>query len=307
MTTSLNQDRAVVVADIGGTHIQLGHIIGTDDYSTIHQINSNCLRTNLPVKVLTKLVDDYTNECNITLDALVLGIPGLLDNKRDNISHCNNIPQLEGSGLKQQLSSELGCPVYLEQDIMLQVLGEWRNGAAKNSIAVFGIYFGTGIGTAYLRDGNPFQRGASTLQAGHIPVTNQGKLCPCGNTDCVEAYASGHTLKELASEHNVPIEQLFAVTDNAKLISALDIFVTYQAFLIASVITITEPDCVLIGGGIPTMPGYPHSTLEYTVHKHLQKPFPADTVELRWATHQQTAPLFGALALIDIYQNSHQG
>ena len=85
---------------------------------------------------------------------------------------------------------------------MLQLLGEWRAGAAKDSPSVFGIYYGTGIGAAYLVGGNPRVNNAAGLQAGHIPIMAQGKQCICGNTDCVEAYACGHTLLELAKLMN---------------------------------------------------------------------------------------------------------
>jgi len=301
VTVFRNANRVTVVADIGGTHIQLGHIQGESVDPNVERVSSDRLRCTDPVTTLGQLITDYAQSKQLQIDAVVLGIPGLLDQSRQSITLCNNIRQLEGTGLRDRLSTSLDCPVYLEQDIMLQLLGEWCYGAACNSGAVFGVYFGTGIGTAYLQNGDPFKPGAGTLQAGHIPVSNQGKPCICGNTDCVEAYASGHTLVALSKEFSVPLEQLFLVADNRELKRSLDEFITYQSFLLASVITITEPEMILIGGGIPKMPGYPHTQLQNSVMAHLQKPYPAEHIKICWAKYENSAALYGAVALIDIY------
>lgn len=300
VASRLNLTHDVVAVDIGGTHVSLSHIRPDGIPSNGQTVSSQLLRTPQAAVALANLLEGYIQSCNLDVGFVVVGVPGMLDYSRRSISHCNNIPGLEGSGLLDFLEQRLGCRVIFEQDIMLQLLGEWRSGAARDSQAVFGVYFGTGIGTAYLRGGDPYRRASSNLQAGHIPVSNRGKPCLCGNLDCVEAYASGHTLKELAEQHDIEISQLFTSSGNTVLNSALEEFIGYQSRLLATLITVTEPDAILVGGGIPAMPGYPRDKLISEMRKHLQRPHPADTTAVAWAELESLSPIYGALALIEI-------
>lgn len=289
----------VVVLDIGGTSIRIGHLRNNVPYTDFIDFNSSLLRVDNAYDALSDIIKRYADDFELDIAAVVLGIPGMLDQTADRISHCNNIRQLEGVGLQARLSATLDCRVILEQDIMLQLLGEWKSGAANASPSVFGVYYGTGIGAAYLVDGDPKVHSAAGLQAGHIPIMAQGKPCICGNTDCIEAYACGHTLLELAKEHHCAVEQLFAMADKKELQAELDTFVRYQAYLIATLTTLFVPDMILIGGGIPQMNGYPRDKLLQHVQAHLQKPYPAETTHIVWASLGSASVLHGARALLE--------
>jgi len=289
----------VIVLDIGGTSIRLGHWRNNQLCSDFSLLDTSMLRADNAYETLSDIIRNYAIDLDLGIKAVVLGIPGMLDQKADTISHCNNIQQLEGSGLQSWLASTLGCQVILEQDIMLQLLGEWRAGAAMASPAVFGVYYGTGIGAAYLVNGNPKIHSTAGLQAGHIPIMAQGRRCICGNTDCIEAYACGHTLLELARTHNCEIGQVFLIENDEDLQEKVNRFVQYQAYLIATVATLFVPDMILIGGGIPQMNGYPRDKLLQYVQAHLQKPYPAESIDITWASLGNTSILHGATALLE--------
>ena len=289
----------IIVLDVGGTHIRIGHWRNNICCSEFSVLETNMLRVENAQDALSDIIIQYARKLELDVTAVVLGLPGMLNPDTDTISHCNNIKQLEGSGLESRLTENLGCKVILEQDIMLQLLGEWRAGAARESRSVFGVYYGTGIGAAYLVDGNPKVNNAAGLQAGHIPIMAKGKPCICGNTDCVEAYACGHTLLELARAHGCAVDQIFLITDNEQLSSQLDAFVKYQAYLIATIATLFVPDTILIGGGIPQMQAYPRDTLMEHVLAHLQKPYPAESIDFTWASLGNTSVLHGAKALLE--------
>ena len=298
----------VIVLDIGGTQIRVGHIrqgILSSEFA-IHASNSLCV-PDVREQLLAIIVR-YRHAHSLNLKAVVLGIPGVLDRKHDTISHCNNIPELQGNGLLGFLSDKLGCTALFEQDIMLQLLGEYRAGAAQQIASVFGVYFGTGIGAAYLINGRPDNSLVQDIQAGHIPIMAEGRLCKCGNTDCIEAYASGHTLIDLASRFDCPIDQLFARKDNMirykGLAHELDRFIVFQAYMLATICTMFTPQLLVIGGGIPLMSGYPRKILIEKTISQLQTPYPADSIKFAWASLPTDAPLHGALALLDIKHNA---
>jgi len=289
----------VIVVDAGGTNVRLGHLRDGEPARTIETSSSDALRVDDARAALAGLVHAHAERHALAPTVVVMGMPGMLDRERDTFDHCNNIPRLEGTGLRRELTARLGCPVLLEQDIMLQLLGEHRAGAARDSRAVFAVYFGTGIGAAYLQDGDPFRRGASSLQAGHIPMLARGTPCLCGNRDCVEAHACGHTLTALAASAGVPTESLFTRRGDSALDRALDEFVMLHAWTIATAVTLLQPDDVLLGGGIVNMDGYPLDTLKRTIRAHLQRPRPADTLRISRSTLAHHGALHGALALID--------
>lgn len=307
MVTSAND---LIVMDNGGTRIRIGHIRDDVPAANFEKFSSQLLCAPDAQDKLLALIDCYRKKHSLKLKAAVLGIPGVLDRTQDVITHCNNIPQLEGQGLKRFLSDALGCAVLFEQDIMLQLLGEWRAGAAINESSVFGAYFGTGIGAAYLLDGNPNNLLVQDIQAGHIPIMAEGRLCKCGNTDCVEAYACGHTLTEVASRMGCPVEKLFtyskASPEQTELADELDQFICYQAYMLATVSTLLQPKVVVIGGGVPLMENYPRELLIANTVRHLQKPHPADTIRFVWASLGDSAVLHGALALLATHEKIHK-
>lgn len=297
----------IVVLDIGGTHIRIGHIRNGCLSKKFAQLDSSTLCVSDAHKQLVSVIESYSTQHTLKLQAAVLGLPAMLDRKNDVISHCNNIPQLQGRGLSQLLSASLQCTVILEQDITLQVLGEWRAGVVHNQKSVFGVYFGTGIGAAFLLDGKTEHNFQQDIQAGHIPIMAQGKLCPCGNKDCIEAYASGHTLIAIAEQTGYPVEQLFTrwyqnESDpvlHKVLHKELNQFILYQAYMLATICTLFTPDVVLVGGGIAKMPEYPKALLIEKTRAHLQKPYPAESMCFEWASLGNDAPLYGALALLE--------
>ena len=294
----------IVVLDNGGTRIRIGHISNGALCDHFDAFSSARLCVDNAPEALLDIIRDYSHKHGLTLAAAVLGIPAVLDRTNDAIEHCNNIPQLEGKGLRQFLQDELSCRVIFEQDIMLQLLGEWRAGSGHQKASVFGVYFGTGIGVAYLLDGNPDNPLVMDIQAGHIPIMAEGRRCKCGNTDCIEAYACGHTLTELAAHTGCPVEQLFELRLHPhwqdKLDEQLSKFILYQAYMLATVCTMFTPEVIVIGGGIPLMAQYPREELVTKTMEHLQKPYPANSVRFEWAVLGNSAPLHGALALLEL-------
>lgn len=294
----------IIVLDMGGTSIRIGHIHRGSICPDLRTISSRLLCVSDAYQLLSSTISAYVKHHGLELQSIVLGIPASLDQANDVITHCNNIPQMQGAGLRSVLQAQFKCEVKLEQDIMLQLLGEWRAGAAQEQSSVFAIYFGTGIGSAYLLDGDPENSLVQNIQAGHIPVMAEGKRCLCGNTDCIEAYASGHTLTELASRTGCPIELLFKnrnLPEWADVLSDdLDKFIMFQAYMLATVCTLFTPGMLLIGGGIPQMPGYPRSELIELTRKQLQKPYPRDSVRFSWAEHATHAQMHGARALLKL-------
>ncbi len=288
-----------IVIDMGGTSIRLGHVINNQVKGVYSKLSTEQLReAKDPLDWLAKQVKSYATSHNLSPQELIIGVPFTPNRERTTALSSPNIKNLEGAPIKSYLEAALELKVTLERDINLLLLGEWQAGAVKGAKAVFGMFVGTGIGGSFLQEGVPY-RGATgaAVELGHIPIRTEGRLCVCGNTDCLEAYACGHTLIVLAQEENIKVEEVFLPTSNPSLIQKRDVFVRDLAYALATVINLFQPDVALVGGGIPKMQGFPKARFQDIFLEQLRKPIPYTSIQLRWASLDSEAALWGAVAL----------
>ena len=309
----------LIVADIGGTKIALGHVptletwkprfreepsnlehvetstISTTSSRPLQTVPTELLRVPNPVFALENILLEYAKTHDLSPTAIVLGVPVSLAKDLDTVLSSPNVPQLEGLQLGSMLEARLKVPVRLERDINLLLLGEIYE---QNVSSALGIFFGTGIGASFILE-NRVYRGASVgLEIGHIPIRGEGKACVCGNIDCLEAYACGHTLNALSKEFSIPVADIFIKHGNLQLEQLLLEFVRDQAYAVATAINLFDPELCIIGGGIPEMKAFPRKAFRQTVFEHLRRPLPRESIQLEWAKLGSRAVLPGALAVL---------
>ena len=294
-------DKSTVVIDLGGTNLRLGHFSADGPHLAGATLPTESLRQAEPVGFLAAAVERYAHENDLELAGVVIGVPFTPDRELSTAVSSPNIRNLEGAPLKTGLAEKLGCPVRLERDINLLALGEWAAGAVKGVAAVFGMFVGTGVGGCYLENGVPY-RGSTgaALELGHIPIRAEGKVCVCGNLDCVEAYACGHILNRIAQGAGIPVTDIFEVgLARPVLEPTLYTFVDDLARTLSTGVNLFHPEVALVGGGVMAMAGFPKERFRATFYAHLRRPVPAQTVELRWAGLGSRASLYGAQVLLE--------
>ena len=292
-------EMATLVLDLGGTHLRVGHLGSSAGEFAVYQTET--LRQGEPVQVLTETIRDYAKARQLTPSSVIIGVPFTPDKDLQTALSSPNIPNLEGVPLVASLGEALGCGVTLERDINLLLLGEAREGAARGYRDVFGMFVGTGVGACMLMDGLPY-RGATgaAIELGHIPIRGEGRRCVCGNLDCLEAYACGHTLRALAAEHKLELSSLFLEgAENPVVAKALNEFVRDLAFALATGVNLFHPDLAVVGGGVSAMADFPKEKFEATFRAHLRRPVPATSVHFAWASLESEAALYGAQTLLE--------
>ena len=98
--------------------------------------------------------------------------------------------------VRERFTSRHDVPVWVDNDVNIMALGEWRSGTARGHANVVFVKVGTGIGAGIISDGY-LHRGAqgSAGDIGHIQVPDASdELCRCGKTGCLEAVAGGAAL-----------------------------------------------------------------------------------------------------------------
>lgn len=178
--------------------------------------------------------------------------------------------------LGERLAASTGLPVIVENDANAAVAAEVRFGSGKGKNTVVMLTIGTGIGGGLFLDGRLY-RGPRGLGAeiGHMTVDPRGgPECACGGIGCLESRVSGVALargaREIAvSEPDGMIARIAGSPDSVtgqvvhKAALAGDeaaraLFAEMGYWLgvgIANLVTLLNPQLVILGGGIPAAVG----------------------------------------------------
>ena len=183
-------------------------------------------------------------------DSVGVGVPGLITPQ----GVIRSSPNMRGAveiPLADQLRSMLSVPVTVDNDATAAAYGEWQVGAGRGATDLWMVTLGTGIGGG-LVSGGQVQRGAHGYagEIGHMVVEIDGELCPCGLRGCWERYASGSALSRLAGGERgeIVIDRVRHGDHEAS--AALDRFARYVAIGLVNLTNATDPDVVVIGGGV---------------------------------------------------------
>lgn len=127
-----------------------------------------------------------------------IGMPGFV-NAQKGINY--TFLKAQNKSISQIIAEKTGIPVYIDNDSSLVALAEQRFGAAMVRKNAMVINVGWGIGLGLILNGQLF-RGHDGFagEFSHIPLFNNGKLCSCGKSGCLETETSLLTIIEKAKE-----------------------------------------------------------------------------------------------------------
>lgn len=178
-----------------------------------------------------------------------VGTPGSVS-ARTGLMKNSNTTSLNGRPLQADLEARLGVPVRLENDANCFALAEARAGAGQGHRVVFGVILGTGVGGGIVCDGRLWS-GPQHIAGewGHHAIDPAGPACYCGQRGCVETLLSGPAL---AAAAGVPADAVAARADagDARAAGALARYLAHFGRAVANLVTILDPDVVVLGGGV---------------------------------------------------------
>ncbi|WP_327700412.1 ROK family transcriptional regulator [Streptomyces sp. NBC_00459] len=204
------------------------------------------------------------------LDALGIGLPGPVS-FREGVSVSPPImPGWDRFPVRDLLAKEVGCPVVVDNDVNVMVLGEHHSGVAQRTPDLLFVKIGSGIGCG-VQVGGEIYRGAdgSAGDIGHIQIEDDGPVCACGNRGCLEAYFGGVALVRdaeaaaRAGESPALAERLAATgrltsRDIADCAAAGDVICTNLirqggrrvGRVLTGLVSFMNPSMIVIGGGL---------------------------------------------------------
>ena len=262
--------------DVGGTNVKIALV---DDNGKI--IYSNSVPTyakmgyEYTVNNIKQAIKDLMKETNTTpsdIEGIGFDFPGQVDCKTGVVKLAPNIPGWVNVPLAQMIEDEFHIPTRIDNDVRCAALGELKFGAGRGCENFICITVGTGIGSGIVINGKVV-RGATNAagELGHIKLQmNGGPICGCGDTGCLEAFASGPAIVAMAQEYikggkSTKFREMAAVEGGeitpymvakaaeegdpvAKRI--FEIVGEYIGIGLTSVINLLNPERVIIGGGV---------------------------------------------------------
>lgn len=269
----------LLVADLGATSIDValttldGRILAHhDEPARIEDGPDACLER---VDALFGLLLSAAKDVPGRLWGVGIGVPGPVEFGSGRPISPPIMPGWDGYPIRERYAERYGAPVWVDNDVNLLALGEWRSGVAAAHDNVVVIKVGTGIGAGIITDGR-LHRGAqgSAGDVGHIQVADeQTVVCRCGNVGCLEAYAGGGALGRAGEAAAlggasprlaVALDQNGTVTaeDVARAasfgdpvaVSMLQAAGRRIGAMLAGVVNFFNPSLIVIGGGVANSP-----------------------------------------------------
>ena len=310
--------------DVGGTNVKIalvdksGKIIYSNSVPTYAKMGYEYTVNNIK-----QAIKDLMKETNTTakdIDGIGFDFPGQVDYKTGVVKLAPNIPGWVNVPIAQMIEEEFHIPTRIDNDVRCAALGEMKFGAGQGCENFVCITVGTGIGSGLVVNGQ-LVRGASNAagEIGHIKLQmKDGLICGCGDTGCLEAYASGPSIVAMAQDYikggkSTKFREMAAAEGGeitpymvAKAAEAGDpvakrIFAIVGEYIgigLTSVINLLNPEKVIIGGGVAEAGDLLLDPIRKTI-KERAMVVAGSAVEIVPAQLGNSAGVIGASMLID--------
>ena len=263
-------DRKVFGVDIGGTTVKMGMFTSEGDLLDKWEIPTRTEDSgkNILPDIALSIKEKMDKAGILTEDVVGIGIsvPGPVDD--EGIIHkCVNL----GWGvfnISDEMKKHIDLPVFAGNDANAAALGEVWKGGGKGCKNVVVVTLGTGVGGGIIVNGKVLSGyiGAGG-EIGHIHIDdNETEKCGCGNTGCLEQYASATGIARLAlrrlEKDNEPSAIRSVSHMNAKVVFdavksgdklAIEVAEQFGEILgkgLSIVADVTNPEVFVIGGGV---------------------------------------------------------
>ncbi len=261
--------RTIAGVDVGGTTIKTGlftedgGLIRAFEVKTPSKEEIGTLWETIAEAVRTLLLEEGLPE--ESLAAAGVGLPGPI---RDDgfLPRCVNLG-LKACEPEKELQKLLRVPVRAVNDANAAALGEVVFGAGDGAENAVFLTLGTGVGGGVVVHGQVIG-GAHGVggEIGHWCVEpEETERCNCGGYGCLEQYCSATGIVRTARrilEKSTEASSLRGRELGCRLIcdeakagdplakEALEVFGRYMGFALSHIITMTDPDVIIFGGGV---------------------------------------------------------
>jgi predicted NBD/HSP70 family sugar kinase len=213
---------------------------------------------------ISGLVDEVLSGTDLVAKdvlSVVVGSPGVYDAGEGRVQHASNLPGWERPELVASLRERLGEHIVFENDVDLAALGEQAFGLGRGVDDFVYLSIGSGLGVGAVLGGR-LHRGAhgTAGELAFLPVVRppdgftsdeairrQGLLESVAAADGLVAAAQRHGLAEARRPEDVLGA---ARAEHPAAVRAMDEELGHLTAGLASIVTLLDPELVVLGGGI---------------------------------------------------------
>ena len=315
--------------DIGGTTVKIGlfsisgEIIDKWEIKTHTENQGERILPDISESILNKLEEKKILKSDV--NGIGIGVPapvkadGIVKNtvnlgwKYKEVKR--EMEELSGlPGMNKKAAEQLsGLRTEVGNDANVAALGEMWLGAGKGQQNMIMVTLGTGVGGGIIVDGKPLvgAHGAGG-EIGHLCMNyEETEKCGCGNTGCLEQYASATGITRLANirlakddaksvlrEQEVSAKTVFAAVKAGDAVAKeiAEEFGKYLGHAMANLAAVADPSAIVIGGGVSKAG---EVLIEYVEKNFKERAFFANKdTEFVLATLGNDAGICGAAKLI---------
>ena len=316
----------IVGIDIGGTKIagglvnQKGHLVGQT--LTVPTRANEGIKTSYSqvLRVIERLLRRAGGKAE--LSGIGLCAPGPVNPRTGMVLNPPNLPGWNNLPLAKKIEDRFSLPTKVENDANAAGLAEAVFGAAVGYRHVFYVTVSTGIGTGIIINRKVYHgKNGVAGEGGHVSIDYRSHYrCGCGTLGCIEALAAGpgmarrarvlleqdHAAASLLRDmcgghlsriHPRMIEEARAKGD-AVATAIVDESGFYLGVWLAGMITVLDPEAIVIGGGVSRIGKPLFDKIRETIPKYtINREFAAKTPILP-AKLQRNVGVLGAAALL---------
>lgn len=245
MNTS-RSGQTTVGFDVGGTHLRA--IVVDEQGEVVAQVRQRSRQGDAAgiAHAIAALADDLAPQAPVGI-----GIAGLVTGQGVVVASPNL--GLRGYPMAAQVAMMLGRDVTVINDATAAAYAEHAQGAGSGCANLVLVTIGTGIGAGLIID-NVAVKGSSGFagEVGHVVVDSHGPVCACGQRGCLEALSSGSAIARQGNRMQLDGTReviAAALRGDQAATAVLDTAGRALGQVLATVVTVTDPELIVIGGG----------------------------------------------------------
>jgi len=288
--------------DLGGTLVRVGafdlegQLIGQNEASIASIPPASGL--NLIEHLIQSTIDSSHAS---SLLGIGIGATGPVDAVHGIINNPYTLEGWSNVPIVERLNKTFNVRVRLENDADAAALGEYWQGAGRDTKRLYAVTVGTGVGTSLIVDGEIY-RGVdgSHPEGGHQLIDPNGPECYCGHRGCWESLISGSAIPSQARDTLNMDSSSVAEAARAGNPAALAIMQKAArdfSLGIVNIISFFVPDVLVLSGGVMKSADLFLPTLEQTL-KTPNPMVPFDRVHILPAQLGYYAGLYGGAYMI---------
>ena len=260
-----------------------GNVVSFQPYLQFQVENSEA-----SFRSLCGLIRKHIDESGISQDDVLAYGVNLSGRVNYETGYCFTYFIGEDRPIASLFEEEFNAPVFLENDSRAMAYGEYISGGCNGEKDVLFLNISWGLGMGMVIDGKlSYGKSGFSGEIGHFPMMNNGQICQCGKTGCLETAASGSAAHRIIMEklHNghasllarklenasdITLDEILnaALEEDVLAIEAIEEIGTNLGRAIAGLINLFNPELVVIGGQVSKVQDYILLPIKSAVQKH---------------------------------------